>query len=529
MVAEASGSTDANRIWGGWSRLRSAYFRAIVALTLAIVLASFFRERGQLLWNISFWLFLVPLCVTLWRTQLGFLSAAFLLTVSVSLNMQLNAVVGAIAGKFLHAWAYPGVDSALGFLAAWALKGRMQGVERVLDRFPSGVLLLFHAWVALSAMVAVGRNLWQSASELSLRGLAYNVWLTRGIMWHDDYYPLQDSFFYSVALVMLFATWTLLHKYGDWLLKRLIGVVLAGAVTNVTFGLWQMATNKGWWGQLPFYMNAFWQDLHSFGVFMAGSLILGYGVLATRPTTPMVKATVGLAMLAAAVGLYLSGSRSTLLLAVALLIGWAIWVTPKLRGWQRAIPALAMIAALGAIHLALDHGYRGISYASLNERLAIMDLKSLNELLSYRPEVWAAALRMYGAFPLFGLGQGAFYRLSANPAFSGSELLVELGGDGVHNYPFRILVELGPVGFGLLVLSAVPFLMLGRQNFKFVSFYALVGLAVGNLYTNALLVRELLMLCAVFAGSYLWEVDPPGAHGRGCHRLGVRDSLRPPS
>ena len=55
-------------------------------------------------------------------------------------------------------------------------------------------VLLFHAWMVLSAVVAVGRNLWQSASEFSLRGLAYNVWLARGISWHDDYYPLQDPF-----------------------------------------------------------------------------------------------------------------------------------------------------------------------------------------------------------------------------------------------------------------------------------------------------------------------------------------------
>jgi O-antigen ligase len=386
----------------------------------------------------------------------------------------------------------------------------MQGTERVLDRFPSEVLLLLHAWVSFSAVVAAGRNLWQSASELSLRGLAYNVWLTRGITWHDDYYPLQDPFFYSVALAMLVATWTQLQQHGDLLLRRLIGAILVGAVTNVAFGLWQMATGKGWWGQLPYYMNAFWQDLHSFGVFMAGCLILGYGVLATRPTTPVMKSAAGVAMLASAVGLYLSGSRSTLLLAVVLLIGWVIWVTPKLRGWWRAIPILALIATLGAIHLALDHGYRGISYASLHERLTGMDSQSVNELLSHRPEIWATALHMYLAFPLFGLGQGAFYRLSANPEFSGSAILLKLGGDGVHNEFLRLLVELGPVGFGLVLLAAIPFVRLGRQNFNWVSFYGLVGILLGNLYTNALLVRELLVLCAVFAGSYLWEVESIG-------------------
>ena len=436
-----------------WSRVRFGYFRLLVTLTLVIVLASFYRERGQLLSNISVWLFLVPFCVTLWRIGLGFLAAVFLLTISVSLNWQLNAVVGPIGGRFLSAWAYPGVDSALGFLAAWVLKGGMKDAERVLDRFPSGPMLLFHAWVALSALIAAGRNLWQSASELSLRGLAYNIWLTRGISWHDDYYPLQDPFFYGVALAMLFATWALLRQHGDWLLRRLVGAVLLGAVTNVTFGLWQMATGKGWWGQLPYYMNAFWQDLHSFGVFMAGCLILGYGVLATSPTTPKTKAAAGVAMLASAVGLYLSGSRSTLLLVFALLIGWVIYVTPRLRGWRRAIPSLAAAAVLGAIHLALDHGYRGISYTSLHERFTGMDSQTVNELLSHRPEIWAAALRMYLAFPFFGLGQGAFYRLSANAEFSGSAILVQLGGDGVHNEFLRLLVELGPIGLGLVLLA----------------------------------------------------------------------------
>jgi hypothetical protein len=118
---------------------------------------------------------------------------------------------------------------------------------------------------------------------------------------------------------------------------------------------------------------------------------------------------------------------------------------------------------------------------------------------------------MYLTFPFFGLGQGAFYRLSANPEFSGSRVLVYLGGDGVHNELFRTLVELGPIGLGLVLFIAIPFVRLGRQNFQWVSFYALAGVIVGNLYTNALLVRELLMLFAIFAGCYLWEAQSVGA------------------
>ena len=65
--------------------------------------------------------------------------------------------------------------------------------------------------------------------------------------------------------------------------------------------------------------------------------------------------------------------------------------------------------------------------------------------------------------------------------------------------------------WGLVLFIAVPFARLGRQNFQFISFYALVGIALGNVYTNAMLVRELLLLCAVFAGSYFGEVESSGS------------------
>ena len=508
MGADSVAAQTGDRSWTGWLRVRAAYFRLFVALTLTIAIASFLRDRGQVLSNVSLWVFLVPFAVSFWRTQTGFLVTIFLLTVTPSLHMQLNV----LAGTGLHAWAYPGVDCCLGFLAAWVIKGGLRSADEVLDRFPSGSLLLFHAWVALSAVIAVGRNIWQSASELSLRGLTYNVWLTRGISWHDDYYPLQDPFFFSVAVAMLFSVRTMLDLGGDRLLRRLVGVVLAGATTNVLFALWQKSTGKGWInGELATSVNAFWPDLHSFGVFMASALFLGCGFLLNHSLVLKVKTSALLATLAAAVGLYLSGSRSTVFFVSAAVVGWAFWAVVKLRGWRRAFPLVAVLAIVTAVHWTLDHGYRGLSYASLSQRLSELNPRSLNEVLSYRPEIWAAALRMYLAFPLFGLGQGAFYRLSAVPQFSGSEFLVNMNGEGVHNDILRILVELGPVGMGLLLFTFIPFLRLGRLNFRFVSFYALAGIALGNVYTNTLLVRELLMLFAVFVGGYFWEAQAVGS------------------
>lgn len=491
----------------GWSRARVVYFRLLLTLTLLIAIASFYRDRGQLVSNISLWLFLVPFVVSIWRMQAGLVLALFLLTISPSLHVQLNFVLG----TSLHAWAYPGVDCCLGFLAAWVLRAGQHRADEVLDRFPVGPVLLFHAWVALSATIAVCRNIWQSASELSLRGLAYNVWLVRGISWYDDYYPLQDLFFYSVAVAVLIGVWVQLRRAGHRLLEALVGAVLAGSVTNVAFAAWQKMTGKGWvHGYLDVSVHAFWQDIHSFGVVMATCLILGYGFLVTRSRATLVRNVVGLAILSSALGLYLSGSRSTLFLMFALLIGWLFWTGLRLRGWRRIVPVFAAVALVTVIHLMLDHGYRGISYNLLSQRLEVLNWGAINELLSYRPEIWGAALRMYSAFPLFGLGQGVFYRVSAVPNFAGSSELIKLGGDGVHNEFLRILVELGPVGLGLTLFVALPYLRLGRENFKLVSFYALAGIALGNIYTNALLVRELLLLLTIFAGSYIWEAQSAG-------------------
>jgi hypothetical protein len=134
-----------------------------------------------------------------------------------------------------------------------------------------------------------------------------------------------------------------------------------------------------------------------------------------------------------------------------------------------------------------------------------LNFQSVNVALSHRPEIWNSTLQMYSSFPLIGLGQGAFYRLGSIEGFSSSDALIKLGGNGAHNYFLQTFVELGPIGLVLGLLIALPFVRLGRRNFSLVSFYALVGVALGNIYAHSLLVREMLMLAAIFAGAYMWE------------------------
>jgi hypothetical protein len=235
------------------------------------------------------------------------------------------------------------------------------------------------------------------------------------------------------------------------------------------------------------------------------SILLGVGLLVSRKGSVAQRAAVAVAIGISAIGLYLSGSRSTLLILSLVLAGGALWAALILRGRERIVPLAVAMVVLFSVGLLFVRGYRHVSFASVGATLDVLSFQSLNVALSHRPEIWAAAAKMYSGFPLFGLGQGAFVRLSSIAQFSESGALERLGGGGAHNYFLQSFVELGPVGLGLFALILVPVVRLGRDNLRLVSFYGLVGVAIGNLYAHSLLVRETLMLAAIFAGVYFWE------------------------
>jgi hypothetical protein len=484
------------------ARVGTAYFNALVWLTLLVALASFVRDRGPVLTNISFWLLIIPFAAGLWSVRAGLVVATILLCVSASLHTQLKAV----AGMDLRAWAYPGVDAAVGFIAAWTFRGGPKAAMPLVQNFPSGGLLALHAWIVFSAAIAIAHNLWQSASEFSLRGLVSMAWMLRWTTFQDDYFPLQDAFFYGIAIIATFASCTVLTQHGDRVFKAVVAAVLAGACANAAFAIWQHVTGKGWFAvTIPaIEVNALWPDIHSFGPFMAFALTVGVGLVLSRSLSLSQNVAVGVTLAAVSVGLYLSGSRSTLLIVSLLFAIGCVCAALRTRGWARAVPLLGAIVLFAVLHLALTQGIRGLT---LDAMVTKLDTASLDVALSYRPEIWAAALRMYSEFPLFGLGQGAFYRLGSMRDFSGSETLATLGGSGAHNYFLQFVVELGPVGVLLALWVAVPFLRLGHRNLGLISFYGLVGIAIGNVYAHSLLVRETLMLAAIFGGMYLWEAS----------------------
>ena len=376
-------------------------------------------------------------------------------------------------------------------------------------------LVILHFWILISATVTVLRNVWQSASEITLRGSLYNGWLVRGINWNDDYYPLQDAYFLSIALLLVVASTDVSRRYGNTVLFRIVSAIALGALINVALAVWQKSIGRAWIGGDPHVSaNAFWPDLHSFGAFMALALFLAFGAFRywrdVRHRCFML-ATV----LAGGTGLFLSGSRSTLLLTLLAFICGLAWIAWRKKGFARATALISGFALFLAVGLLMEQGYRGVSYDVLRGQLANLTFESFNVAVKQRPEMWLAALRMLSAFPFFGLGQGSFYRLSSIADFSGSATLVSMGGSGAHNYFLQTFAELGLVGLCLVALFCVPFIAYGSRNLRLVSFYGLVGIAVGNIYAHSLLVRETLMLAAILLGSYLWEVRRAGVSMEG--------------
>jgi hypothetical protein len=106
---------------------------------------------------------------------------------------------------------------------------------------------------------------------------------------------------------------------------------------------------------------------------------------------------------------------------------------------------------------------------------------------------------MWSQFPLMGIGQGNFYRLSDIASFSRSNFLILNHGENAHNYFLQTLTETGVVGV-IVFLMALLAPILGIKNKKLLipASIALLSLFLGNIFSHSFLVRENLMLAFIF-------------------------------
>ena len=199
------------------------------------------------------------------------------------------------------------------------------------------------------------------------------------------------------------------------------------------------------------------------------------------------------------IGLFLSKSKATFALALlAQVLIAIIWLCRRAKRFWPVVYALT-IGAFAFLVYGLFFSEAWLNLIKQGLQLAgLRDLEAFNLALSYRPEVYAAGLHMFSLFPIFGMGQGEYYRQAANHDLTNSYFLsIQQNGENGHNYFLQTLVETGVVGgvvFGLLLLY--PLLVSSNKRALLPAGVALSAIFIGNIFAHSLLVRETLFIAA---------------------------------
>ncbi len=507
---------------------------AQIALAAFAILAGLVASGSVILNDLYFWVqsayyinpylcliaFLLAFSPRVW----GLMAIIFLLPLSAGLGTQLNAYLGA---QFLIL-PNAGLDLAAGFFLGSALreiskyshflgKNRRRDLTAVVKELVPWPITLVIVMITISTAIAISRNVYQSAAATSFKGLLFNLVHFRPIGWHDDYMPISDWIAYALAVAMIILVIGQL-KGREHKNQIIFWPLMAGLIIAALIGISQAITGLGLpenllsfrKDQLGYAVIGFQPDLHAF----AGHMLLGAVGLWGYFYSGISKLERKLVLFAVAMcwlGLVLSKSRALLLLALAAMFVWLLWSL-----WQKKsrlfLPTVALLVGAISIFIVLIFNYSnhlsGIPVLSWLGELAnefkSRDLKSwslFSGIFGSRFEIWGAAIRMWWEFPLMGIGQGNFYRLSDIASFSKSHFLILNQGENAHNYFLQTLTETGLVG-ATIFLGALLLPIRDIKNKKELipAAVAISSLFLGNIFSHSLLVRENLLIAAVFAG-----------------------------
>lgn len=501
----------------------------VVIIASGAVLANegYFLSHGALTINAIFLAVGALLAVLTGRNQQkGLALMVFLLPLCAGMAQQIDGYFGVSILVLPNA----GLDLVAGFFLGYfsqLLFKRQCSLRELTLPWPIGLLLLV---ITFSTALAIARNIRQSATETSVFGLLFNLMHFRPIGWHDDYMPIADWIAYGIAGALIMT-----------LLKILKGVenpnqlifrsLVAGLILAFLMGLLQSATGLGLPSSqhefrrdgLGFAAIGFQPDIHAF----AGHMLLGaLGLWAYFQTCHAKLERLILLMVVSFswMGLLISKSRASLFIAIfASLAVLLIYIWCERRKWFYFICVFVVIVLAGLITILIMNSDLLVTYpifSWLVEPIQIIKNKDFTNLSvlggasGSRFEIWSAAFNMIKAFPLMGVGQGNFYHLSADIAFSKSHFLALNGGENAHNYFLQTFAELGVVGMIAFVLVfAFPFIEIKNRKLLLPASLGILALFLGNVYSHSFLVRENLLLCATLLGlMYLLASQHPRLH-----------------
>ncbi|NDY83501.1 O-antigen ligase family protein [Orrella sp. NBD-18] len=497
---------------------------SISFLTLAVVIYNAYSNlmalQSPFRITISTLLLLFAFVITSFNKRLGLISCVFLLPLLPTLTFQILAYTG--YGRILHQDS-SGLDLICGFVLGCIINQHFVQRKKSFSAtfpWPAALLLLF---ITISVALAIFRNLSQTASPINYYGFLYSLSDIRSLDWHDDFRPIFDWVAYGTSIAAFVFSLPVLKSSknrNDLVFVPLIFSLFISSVVGLIqnrFGIGltpsqlQFRSNRLMSGYdvTGFSSVGFQPDIHSYaGVLMMGAIgLLGYWFYSKNKTLKQLILFVIMPL--SLLAMLASKSKSSIALTILFLI--IIFCTLQFR---HSLNLKKTFLGFGVGILVLFASFYFFQYAwkliftFLAHKLGFADLYALNYSMAFRPEIFLSAFRMFAEFPLMGLGQGDFYRLSSIPDFSHSYFLTQtLNGENSHNYFIQILAENGLIGFSLFcLLIFYPITIIKNKAQIIPAFIGLCSIFLGNIYSHSLLVRENLILCAFLVSlMYAWQ------------------------
>lgn len=432
----------------------------------------------------------------------------------------------ALLGVTVLAMPNPGLDLVAGLFLGLCAQGILQRITQekgpsdrlsilsILAPWPIGLVLFM---ITTSTALAVARNLYLSAAGTSPKGLLFNLMHFRPIDWRADYLPLGNWIAYAIAGLLIVMIVTLLkrvplHQRCAWIFRPL----MVGLLISALIGLIQAATGFGLpQGQLEFRKDAFGfaalgmqPDLHAYAAHMLLGVIGLWGYFWVCKSK-LEKYAITLVFLLCCAGLIASKSRASIMIALLTLVILSLiyfYRHAKKYFWIcLAVCALILMGIFIGLQSVQNDSLSGMGW--IGELLSQMryrrldNLSDLGGMMGSRFEIWSAVANMFTAYPLMGVGEGEFYRLSSNISFARSEFLQLNRGENAHNYFLQVLAENGLVGIIVFAIAfIVPYRTCHDQRLVLPAVIGLISLFLGNVFAHSFLVRENLLLGAALLG-----------------------------
>jgi hypothetical protein len=457
------------------------------------------------------------------KQRIAIMLFVFSLPILPDIHLQLEAILKPAVKYFV---GHPGLDVVAGLcLGLWIKRiWFSKKVEPVFTRvnWALGLLIIV---IAASSTLAVMRNLEiNSVFDINLLTLLNEFGRFKLINHPNSYLPFVDLLTYSFAILTVCILVPIFN--GNDLREReeiVFKPLMFGLIFSAGWGIFQAFTGIGLSQRtldvrpesFGFGAQGFQPDIHAFAALMLiGTFgLFGYLKRVGKHDLAIGYACIGICWIA----LILSKSKATFIFAVITsVVVLAVSLNRKGVALHKLLSALFLALFTVGFLLLITNNFVWMEYLGQLLAPSNWSRENFNRAFVYRPELFRAALCMFSDYPIFGIGQGNFFRLSSNIEISHSMYLAQSGGDNAHNYFLQTLAETGLLGT-LAFALAIGWPIYRQKHFAdgAAPVFAIAAIALGNLFSHPLLIRPNLILFAVFLALMYSSIEDNEVQSRG--------------